>query len=726
MMSDSDSENMGEEMAEQMNDAVWYAGGVPTIGADVTVEYDSRAGGAFGTDGFTTITGELVEIRDTYHTLDNGHKDLIIAHPGRSRYVKLTWEPDMDSLTLKSLAGEHPQRLGRVESVEFGEDVREDAAAPVRAVVQDAGRGDTIILNGEEWGVYRDRAGLLLTRGEWDPDGDGMRRLSVYSGNVTFSVYGGEELELDHHSVQIGRRASEDTASLLPNPFQIEVGDRVTVTVRYAGEDGSVSEDITGEVAGVDALTEEFRVRADDGREVHRDTSYSNGVVRITYDGVEVQRCYSFDVEPAPDVETDGGVVGATGAEVRDAVAGVEQGDGLMTDGGVHRSRGTPEVGDRVDVEYQSHDTGGVQTRNGEVVSVDAKGGDRVQLAVSQDRENSTLIVNYADGDALGMVSVEYTAKRNTTEDTVERRVIGSVLDVETVTKRLMSDGGVDPEALASAVSQAFADSTLSVSAVSVSVGEVDSEVTVQGSGPLMREGWIQLRGHITDVLDAEGFTYRAKDAWGFVEVTGRKDGEPITDGGVSVARTDGGGAGNGSDPHADVKLKVIRLDPIILATTVGEDGEYLAVYRDDDAPEDELDKYRLVMDLGDYTEVDPYIALDDDPGGVCAEGVTLDLWKSKRLMSDGGAKGGEGGADLETVVIRVLTGFGDSARVVPSGPGVLIEYKTPIYGRLADALDLMGVSHAREARVVRGPAAADSLGLMRVTGFRSGGGRDD
>ncbi len=638
-----------ETMTEQMENTDWYAGGVPTIGADVTIEYDSRAGGSFGADGLSTISGELVEVRDDYPTERKQDLAFTIAQPDRGRYVKLTWDPEYTGVTLKSLAGKNPQRLGRVDSVVFGEDVPEDAAAPVRGVVKDAERGDSVIVNGETWGVYRDHdSSLLLTRGEWDPEGEGagMRKLSVYSGEVQYMVYQGEELELDHHSVRIGQRASEDTADLLPNPFQIDEGQRVTVTLRSYEGGESLTEDVTGVVTDVDALTEEFTVRTDDGRVLHRDTSHRNSVI-ATEDG---ERFHSFDVEPADDVETDSEDSEDSDSESEDAGMETDGGREVRADGG----EDIPEV----------------------VIPGPNSDAERFHKVLSPCsfhlRDSERVPVNNAQ--ARGFTACP----------------------------------SCDPPT--------YAPNT-----------ESEREVRADGGRPLdpvpecPRCGAIQPREQYA-IDTREGSEYLTCPDCG--EEHEHRELKVETDGGVVP-----------DDPHSEVKERAIGLDVVTMVKTVGERGEYVAVWRSEDA---ELEQYHTLMDLAGYAALDPYSVLDEDPGGVDGEDVTLDLWE-RSAMADGGMVSPDPDSDPDAredsptsraldAVYAVVDRFAGQSVTVRPRPGSLgcsIRYSGFIGPSIASELDDHGLETVHRWSE-RGPDVDERRGIIHVTGFSDGGDADE
>lgn len=488
------------------------------------------------------------------------------------------------------------------------------------------------------------------------------------------------------------------------------------------------------------------------------------------------------------------------------------------------------DEGERVRVEYDSA-YGGRQELTGEVHRVETEVGEEthggifhVYVRREGDEYPSRRLVVMA---ALGEIEVQGKngARWN--------RISGVVADSEVFRENAgedpepVTDGGDSPESLANAVSEALASSDIALDRVSVSVDEVNADVTVQGNGAMAREDWTELRDAITDALDAAGFAYRAKEQWAFVEVTGREvmtdggepedgeeletrsgtlpkelreldfqnvtgvdarpsilgdakrfrrgnvvmwtgedpddaephgfqlsysqvhqladlfgrmsediavdedrdgeDGELMTDGGVALA-PDGGSDpspdGPSVDPHREVKLEVVDTEPVIMASTVGEDGQYLAIWRDADADDGELEKYHLVMELAEYVDVDPYTTLDEDPGGVGGEGVALDLWTPKQAMTDGGCVVSDGSSELETEVTRALSDAGvlHAVELKPRGSGVTVSYTGPVRERISDALDAAGLANGYGRETTIGPDAGDISGTLHVSGVQNRG----
>lgn len=105
-----------------------------------------------------------------------------------------------------------------------------------------------------------------------------------------------------------------------------------------------------------------------------------------------------------------------------------------------------------------------------------------------------------------------------------------------------------------------------------------------------------------------------------------------VTDGGVVVdesADASAPGARTGGDEHGPTKQRVIQLGHVLMASTAGEDGQFLAIAREKDAPDEDSEGYRTLMDVAGYRSVDPFAALDSNPT-VTGAGVELDLWEPR------------------------------------------------------------------------------------------------
>lgn len=281
-----------------------------------------------------------------------------------------------------------------------------------------------------------------------------------------------------------------------------------------------------------------------------------------------------------------------------------------------------------------------------------------------------------------------------------------------------MTDGGEDLETLANAAGDAIASSDIPLNRISVSVGEIESEVTVQPNGHISREDWTELRDAITRALDAAGIQHTAKPQWAFVRVDGR---EIRTDGG-SVDSREPSGVSN-QDRHTDVKQRAIALDCVMMVKTAGERGEFVAVYRREDAA---LDEYHTLMDLAGYRSVDPYQVLTDHPGGITADDIRMDLWE-RVASTDGGvvqpdARGEDTPTALAMDAVYAAVGgsvCGGPVTVVPSAVSerCSVRYSGEIGELLREELDALGLE------MLHGPDGSEDVsGTIRVTGFSDGG----
>lgn len=390
-----------------------------------------------------------------------------------------------------------------------------------------------------------------------------------------------------------------------------------------------------------------------------------------------------------------------------------------------------PEMddGETVRVKYGSV-YGGSQELHGEVdrvethVSKSTNGGIfRVYVTLEgDDRPKRRLVVSPAIDDVE--VQTKNGARWHRISDIISDATVYSGEGVGMGFDGLRADGGESVETLAGAVSDALSSSQIPLSTVSVAVGEVSSDVTVTANGHMARGEWADLRSDITEVLDSNGFQYQAKEAWAFVEVTGRRI---RTDGGETRAREPGDV--EMGEAHSGVKRRAITLEGVVMVTTGGESGEVIAVYRSEDAPDETLDQLHTLMDLSGYTAVDPYDTLDEDPGGVTGEGVILDAWRQK-AMTDGGAVQIGGREDTPAMVamdavfslVKRFGGGSPKIRPFPGFGGCTVEYSGALGCVLAEELEARGLE-TRHSYVQNGPSVMDRSGTISVVGYGSGGG---
>lgn len=656
MMSDSDSEHGAALTQEQIQNAMGErvtVEGDATPGQRVEIEYASNAGGSYGTDRPCTISGELVYVSE-YGT--DSHQ-MVVRDDDAGRSVAFITS---SRRSLKSLAARRTKRgrsLGNILSVTFtDEDV--SALAPVVDVIRSVIPGDTVFVEGSEYGVVSvsergpekapDNFSAILTTAngeEYVLEANGGYNTASVTFSVRFSGRDGKE-DVDPNAVSTGRFRerlfdsdnegldTEDTTDALPAPHYAREGERVTVTL--TGEDHG-EEQVSGEVTDVRYFT-------------RKESSWFSGPEKE---------------DPETTVELD--------------------------DGRKVTLRNASRKGSRHITRSRREDIG----EDG-----------MVRAMVVTPRED-------ADNEYAHVEAVDI------------QREDGGDDPTRTDGGRALADGGEDVETLAEAVSDALASSDIAMNRVSVSVGHVDLDVTVQGNGHVSREDWNELRDAITDALDAAGFQYTAKPEWAFVRVDGRE------------VRTDGGSVGarepddvDGEDRHADVKQRAIALDAVVMVKSAGEHGEFVAVYRSEDG---ELDEYHTLMDLAGYRSVDPYTALDEDPGGVTGEDITLDLWE-RDAATDGGGISVEATEDTPTTLAMsavyaalAKSPSGGPVTVVPSSrtTGCSIKYSGSIGRIITDELDALGVE-ASHGFDTNGPGPGDRKGKINVMGISEGGDGDE
>lgn len=274
--------------------------GEPVPGNIVELEYDSNSGGAFFSQGTTSIRGELLYVE---HDSSLDSIRFVVRDPEQSRAVAFSLKPDsVAQPTIKSLAARKTRfgrDIGDVVSVRFT-DESSDTFAPVITALRAVTSGDTLWVNGEEYGVldahssgptnrpYRYRA--TLTK----PDGTNyiLEANPSYEDAPTFAEHGGSDLDLNPEQVEVGRlrerwddrvrddvnaQQRTDTTDMFPAPHGAREGDALAFTIEY--EDGS-TEHLDGivtsvryfpkEESGIGGIEEkdpETRLDLDDGRE---------------------------------------------------------------------------------------------------------------------------------------------------------------------------------------------------------------------------------------------------------------------------------------------------------------------------------------------------------------------------------------------------------------------------------------------------------------------------
>jgi hypothetical protein len=650
MMSDKTGDDRGavlteEQVRNDMGENVTVEGdAVP--GHRVEIEYSASSGGAWRTSSPSTISGELLYV-EKYGS--DSHQ-MVVRDEDSGRSVRFTTS---GRRSLKSLAARKTKRgrsLGTIITLRFtDEDL--SALAPVMNVLRRVIPGDTVCVDGTEYGVVsttaygperaRDKYSAVLTT----PDGEEyvLEASAAYStASATFSPRWGDDEDVDPSAVSVGRFReryfdsdnegldTEDTTDAFPAPHYAREGERVTLTL--TGEDtreDHPEERVSGEVtdvryfrqkktswvSGPDEVDPQTTVELDDGRKVNlqnasrrgsshvtrsrREEMGEGGMVRahvVTYredadneyahvEAVDIQReGADTDVETdggSPEVLTDGGEPvreGPTPAEKRDPIPPadfvadlsepVEDADGyakLDIDERDHRLGGfwfparegavdayvdiTDLVFTKEDIpmgdliHYPKDDRPPEMTGGRDVPEwvnprhVDATLGP-LGLDEEPEPEPEPEPRGEVDGIRCDVCGNPAFSGGVTGEDYPEGKGLLACSDcLETEPEgdagedpEVMTDGGEDLDALASAVSRAIASSDLAMNAVSVHVDEVNGAVTVQGNGAMSREDWTELREDITAALDGEGFQYSAEPQMAFVEVTGR---EVRADGGV-------------------------------------------------------------------------------------------------------------------------------------------------------------------------------------------------
>ncbi len=275
-------------------------GGEPVPGNIVELEYDSNSGGAFFSQGTKTIRGELLYI-ESDSSLDRTL--FVMRDPEQGRAVAFPLKPDSVSQpTIKSLAARKTRfgrSLGDVVRVQFT-DESVNTFSPVITALRTVTSGDTLWVNGEEYGVlgthasgpenrpFRYRATLI------QPDGSEyiLDAVPSYRDEPTFSEHRGEDLDLNPTRVEVGRlrerwddqfnddapdQRRTDTTDMFPAPHGAREDDSLTFTIEY--DDGD-TEQLTGVVTGVRYFPQEesgiggieekdpeTRLDLDDGRE---------------------------------------------------------------------------------------------------------------------------------------------------------------------------------------------------------------------------------------------------------------------------------------------------------------------------------------------------------------------------------------------------------------------------------------------------------------------------
>lgn len=532
----SDSENGGVALTEEqiqnaMGERVRVEGDA-ILGNRVEIEYSSSAGGSYGSDRPCTISGELLYVEE--YGADS--HQIVVRDDDGGRSVRFVTG---SALSLKSLAARRTKAgtsLGKIMSVTFtDEDV--SALAPVMGPIRHAIAGDTLCFEGEEYGVVSvteygpekapDKFSAILTtaNGEeyvlevsaayTDASATFKRRFAGHSEKedvdpsaVSSGRFRERYFDSDNEGLEI-----DGTTGAFPAPHGVREGERVTFTLTGGDtRDDHPEEQVSGVVTDVRYFSQkrsvwfgepeekdpETAVKLDDGRKVILQNASRRGHSHVTRsrregmgDGGMVR---AMVVTPREDADDEYAHVEAVDIQPEDASGGSERTDGgrVLTDGGEDEPEVVIPAGDSSADHYHS------------VMSPCS-----FQLSDSR-----TVPLHQAQSRGLDPCS--------SCEPPTTAGPQGN----------LRADGGQSPEALASAVSDHLGQSDIPLNRVSVSVGEVDGDVTVQGNGPMGREGWTDLREHITDALDDGGFTYRSKSQWAFVEVDGR---EAVTDGGVSA-----------------------------------------------------------------------------------------------------------------------------------------------------------------------------------------------
>lgn len=738
---------LSEFSADAFSNDKLTVSGTPGFGERVEIEYNSNAGGSYNAPDGSTIAGELIHVGVGFRRRGdtrkwNGRLTFIVHDPDGDRAVKFRLDAEgTGTVTISSLKARNTKRgrrIGRVSAITFtGEDAATTITPTARAL-RAVNPGDVVSLNGSEYGVVElteygptkvpQDIAAVLTR----PDGDEYTlKTSMYSGSISLTerFERDSELDVDPESVHISRfraryydsdnerlpEEPEDTRDVFPAPHGARDGERLTFALtREDGEDEQVSGEVVGVryfkqqdrtsiLSDVEVQDPETTVELDDGREVRlRNCSKGNRVVTpnrwnhlgedyrkvtafvITHTGEdsenEYEHIHATDVEPEPEVRTDGG-----------------------------EDIANPPVvvpGEDSDAECYHKVTSPCRFQ--------VSGAREMKVSAAQRR-------GYGACSSCDPPTFNGKPEAEDAEGEPEVR----------------ADGGEDPEELSEAVSVTLADSAdISLNSVSVHVDERDGAVAIRGNGPMSRDTWTNLRDTLTTVLDREGYQYEAKDAWAFVQVTGRGDARP--DGGQVQRAPDGGSV----DPHAKVKRKVINADAVLMVKSAGVPEGCVAVHRERDADDDLMEQYRMVMEICGYTELDA--SKVEFQRGVSGGDVTVDVWKQKEAMTDGGvdAAGSEsGGGDtphhtesgeisgLYRRVERALRsrGLHDKVAIRPDRKGVTIQFSELGEDTVRGALTGSGVTptdYSTESRY--GPGPGECVTKVRVLPEDNRGGRDD
>lgn len=718
----------GEQVQKQMGERVDVEG-EPVTGRRVEIEYSSNAGGSYGSDRPCTISGELLYVSE-YGT---DSYQMVVRDDDRGRSVRFNTSGPR---SLKSLAARRTKRgrsIGNILSITFtDEDV--SGLAPVMNVLRRVIAGDTVMVDGEEYGVVSvseygpetapDKFSAILTTREGE-EYTLVANAAYNTASATFGPRFCDDESVDPSVVSVGRHRerffdgnnegldTEDTTDAFPAPHYGREGERVTFTLT-GGEDVP-EEQVSGEVTDVRYFSRkesswfsdpeekdpETTVELDDGRKVVLQNASRRGSSHITRSRRE-------------DIGENGKVKAMVVTHHEDAdneYAHVEA----------------------VDIQREGEEEGPARTDGGRVMADGGVQGDVCEDCGHRGEDVRPVVVAGMSSEHLckGCSPLASARPDNTPAECQNCGDVAS--DVEPVhgpsstewlcpgCSPLRADGGEDVETLAGSVSDALASSDIAMSRVSVSVTEVDTDVTVQANGHISREDWNELREDITDALDAAGFKFTVRSEWAFVRVDGRK---VRADGGSSTTRNASGVRDD--DPHADVKRRVIGLDAVVMVKTGGESGEYVVVYRLKDA---ELDDYHTLMDLAGYTDVDPFTTLDENPGGVTGEDVVLDVWERKAVTDGGVVRGGEESAvtlamDAVYSAIR-RTGCEDSVTVIPHSVGCSIKFSGSIGDTIREQLDGLGLE-MEIGDTISGPDVGDCSGTIHVTGFSDGGEGDE
>ena len=340
--------------------------GTPQLGNRVDISYESSAGGSFRSSGETEIGGELLYVEGDI----DDRLAFVVRDRESNRSVAFSLrEGSVGQVRIRSLKAHKSRwgrKIGKANSIDFTDETV-DVFSPVINVLRDVIPGDTILLDGDEYGVvskteygpeYRkDRFSAILTQ----PDGEEfvLDANPRHNDSPEFSVRFGDDLDLN--SVRSGRKrerwfdeGNEDrevTDDAFPAPHYGREGDEIEF---YLLHDDGYRDKVQGTITDVNYYeyessrilsgrrqknTPETTVELVDGREVKLTnvSRSSNWVTRSRFEKMDKGYVKAFVIERSEDGENEYDHVEAEGISLIDGSdRGVENGDEpvALTDGG--------------------------------------------------------------------------------------------------------------------------------------------------------------------------------------------------------------------------------------------------------------------------------------------------------------------------------------------------------------------------------------------------------